>query len=149
MKNLEVFLRQFEEADLPTVLKIEKLSFAINPQPASKFRYYAQRYPEGFIVAEINEKVVGYVVGRVTDKKGKITRIAVDPKYRRERIEYQLTAYILNYFKEKKVKKVQVEVRTTNQGSIRFFKSFHFVISKILKKYYSDDTDAYLMELSF
>lgn len=146
MKNLEVFLRKFEETDLPTVLNIEKLSFAINPWPASRFQRHAQRHPEGFIVAEINEKVVGYVIGRVVDEKGKISSIAVDPKYRREGIGYQLAAYILNYFKEKKVKQVQVEVRTTNQGSIKFFKSFHFQIAKTLKKYYRDGEDAYLME---
>lgn len=149
MKELEVFLRKFEKADLPAVLKIEKLSFAINPWPASWFMDYARRYPEGFIVAEISGKVVGYVIGRVTDKKGKIASIAVDPKYRREGVGHQLAAHILNYFKEKKVKKVQVEVRTTNQGSINFFKSFHFEISKTLKKYYPDGSDAYLLELSF
>lgn len=149
MKNLEVFLRKFELTDLPRVLKIEKLSFAINPWPALRFRNYAQRHPEEFIVAEINEKVVGYVIGRVTDKKGKIASIAVDPKYRREGAGQQLTAYILNYFKKKKAKQVQVEVRTTNQASIKFFQSFHFEITKTLKKYYSDGADAYLMELSF
>jgi len=147
MKDLEVFLRQFEEADLATVLKIEKLSFAIDPWPVSRFQSYAQHHPEGFIVAEVNDKVVGYVIGRVTDKKGKIASIAVDPKYRREGTGHQLTAYILNYFKEKKVKRVQVEVRIANQASIKFFQSFHFQISKTLKKYYRDGTDAYLMEL--
>lgn len=149
MKDLEVFLRQFEKADLAKVLKIEKLSFAINPWPASRFKRHAQRQPGGFIVAEINDKVVGYAIGRVSDKKGKISSIAVDPKYRREGVDYQLAAYILNYFKEKKVKKVQVEVRVANQASIKFFQSFHFEITKTLKKYYPDGTNAYLMELTF
>lgn len=147
MKELEVFLRQFEEADLPRVLKIEKLSFAISPWPASRFKKYFQREPEGFAVAEVNEKVVGYVVGYIKEKRGHIASIAVDPKYRKEGVGHQLAAWSLNYFKEKKVKQVQVEVRTTNQASIKFFKSFHFQILKTLKKYYRDGADAYLMEI--
>lgn len=148
MKNLEVFLRQFELLDLQEVLKIERLSFAIDPWPASRFKYCAQHQPEGFIVAEINEKVVGYVIGWIEDDKGNIASIAVNPKYRREGVGQQLAAYILNYLKEKKVKKVKVEVRTDNEGSIRFFQSFHFEIVETLKKYYPDGADAYLMELS-
>lgn len=146
MKNLKVFLRRFELADLPRILKIEKLSFAIDPWPASRFKYCAKYQPEGFIVAEINEKVVGYIVGWIRQDRGGIGSIAVDSKYRREGVGYQLAAYIFNYFKGKKVKQIQVEVRTTNQGSIRFFKSFHFEITKILKKFYPDGADAYLME---
>lgn len=146
MKELEVFLRKFEQPDLPKVLKIERLSFAIDPWPALRFKYCVQHQPEGFIVAEINEKVVGYVIGWLTDKKGNIASIAVDPKYRQEGVGHQLVAYILNYFKEKKTKQVQVQVRTTNQASIKFFQSFHFKITKILKGFYSDGGDAYLME---
>ena len=148
MKNLEVFLRQFELPDLQEVLKIERLSFAIDPWPASRFKYYAQHQSEGFIVAEINEKVTGYVVSGITDKKGKIASIAVDSKYRREGVGQQLAAYILNYFKKEEIKQVQVEVRTNNECSIRFFQSFHFEIVETLKKYYPDGADAYLMELS-
>lgn len=147
MKNLEVFLRQFEPPDLEEVLKIERLSFAIEPWPASRFKYYVQHQPEGFVVAEVSDKVVGYVVGSITDQKGKIASIAVDPKYRREGVGQQLAAWILNYFKEKKIRQVQAEARTTNEGSIRFFQSFHFEIVETLKKYYPDGADAYLMEL--
>jgi len=149
MKDLKVFLRQFEKTDLPKVLKIEKLSFAINPWPAERFRHCYRKQPDGFIVAEIEGKVVGYVVGWITQGRSGIGSIAVDPKYRREGAGQQLLAYILNYFKKKKIKRVKVEVRTTNQASIKFFKSFHFEITKTLKKYYPDGSDAYLMELSF
>jgi len=55
--------------------------------------------------------------------------------------------FILNHFKNKKVKLVKAEVRTTNEGSIKLFKSLHFKIIKTLPKFYPDGGDAYLMEV--
>lgn len=146
MRNRQVFLRKFEPSDLAEVLRIEHLSFAIDPWPKSKFDYCFKRHPNEFIVAEINSKVVGYVIGRIRGKKASIGSVAVDPKFRREGTGYQLMAYILNYFKEKKIKQVKVEVRTTNRGSIKLFQSNHFKIIKTLPKYYPDGGDAFLME---
>lgn len=146
MRNQKVLLRKFEPSDLVSVLRIERLSFAIDPCSAGRFRYCYQKQPEGFIVAEKNNEVVGYIVGRITQGRGGIGSIAVEPKYRNEGIGRQLVAFILNYFKQKKVKLAKAEVRTTTEGAIKIFKSLHFQIIKTLPKYYPDGADAYLME---
>lgn len=146
MTNRKVFLRKFELADLAEVLRIERLSFAIDPWPKSKFEYCFKYQPDEFIVAEKNDKVIGYVIGRIRNDKASIGSVAVEPKFRMEGAGYQLMTFILNHFKDKKVKLVKAEVRTTNEGSIRLFKSLHLKIIKTLPKFYPDGGDAYLME---
>lgn len=149
MKDLKVFLRPFEKNDLIELLRIEKLAFALKPRSSSWFKKRARLYRESFLVAEVEGKVVGYALGRVVKRKGKISRIAVDPQYRREGVGRQLVASLLRYFKRKGIKKAQVEIRVTNQALIKFFKGFRFKLVQVREKYYRDGTDACLMELSF
>jgi len=146
MKEKELLLRKFEPSDLKRVLEIERLSFAIDPWLAGRFRYCYQKQPDGFIVAEKDNKVVGYIVGWITEGRGGIGSIAVDPKHRNEGIGKQLVDFIFSYFKQKKIKRVKIEVRTTNQRSVRFFESLHFKIVETLKGFYSDSGNAHLME---
>lgn len=147
MRNRQVILRKFELSDLASVLRIERLSFAINPWPKSKFENRYKHNPDEFIVAEFNNKVIGYVIGQIRNDKASIGSVAVDPKFRREGTGYQLLTFILNHFREKKVKLVKAEVRTTNEGSIKLFRSLHFKIIKTLPKFYPDGGDAYLLEV--
>ena len=148
MNNLKVSIRPFTKKDLSPVLRIDKLSFVLQPRSGSWFKKQAQRYRESFLVAEVSDKVIGYTFGRRVNQKAKISRVAVDPQYRGEGVGHQLVNQLLSYFKKKKVRNVFVEVQVNNQGSIKFFQSFHFRIKKTLEKYYRDGTDGYLMVLS-
>lgn len=144
----EIFIRRFGSADLPLILKIERLAFAVEPRSEDWFTKQADREDEIFLVAEKGEKIVGYLVGRV-GKPAKVVRVAVDPRFRREGIGRQLVAFVLAYFKDQKVESVRAEIRVSNQASLKFFRGFHFRPQGKLKGYYRDGGDAHLLMLSF
>ncbi len=148
MNDRQVFLRPFREKDLVELVRIEKLSFAVNPRSETWFKKQWQCWSESFWVVAVEGQVAGYALAKINKGRAKISRMAVHSQYRREGVGRQLIAFLLNNFRQNGVNQVRVEVRVNNQGSIKFFQSFHFKIKERLAGYYRDGTDAYLMTVS-
>lgn len=83
---------------------------------------------EGFFVAEINGRIVGFIIAFVTGggKIGVIGVIGVDPDYRRMGIATALAVKAAEYLIEKGVEKVVTEVYVDNISSYNLIKSFGF-----------------------
>lgn len=147
-EELGVQLRAFTLSDLSCVMEIEASSFdEVHAYPESQFESLHNKHPEGFIVAELQEKVVGYVIGYVSNNVGEIDSIAVVPSFRRLRIGKKLVEYILGRFREMGVKTASLEVHTSNKTAICFFERIGFQIVEAIKEYYEDGGDAYLMKM--
>ena len=147
MKNIfkKIKIRKFSLADLRRILKIEKSSFTVDAYPMSRFKNLFKKHPEGFWVAQIAGKVVGYVIAYITKGMTDFVSIAVDPKYRRFGIGKKLVNFIIKKLKRQGAKKASLEVRTTNKASFSFFRNLGFRITKTLKGFYRDRGDAYQM----
>lgn len=137
-------IRKFLPADLERILEIEKVSF---PQKVAFLRQHFeklyQEYPEGFIVAESDKNVVGYILG---DSSGEIISIAVDPDYRQIGIGQSLANALINHYTEKGIKELQIYVRIENQAGVSFWQNLDFKVEKIIKNYYSNGDDAFLLK---
>ena len=97
-------------------------------------------------MAENQGKILGYIIAYNSSGNGDLDSIAIDPKYRKLGIGSQLVNYTIERFKKMGLKKVFLEVRTTNKKAISFFKKLGFEIKKMIKDYYRDKGNAYLME---
>jgi len=74
---------------------------------------------EGFIVAEENNDVVGFVLGiSPTPNQARILILAVDEKYRRRGVGAMLLNAFMNACIVKGVRLITLEVRTTNDDAI-------------------------------
>jgi ribosomal-protein-alanine N-acetyltransferase len=115
-----------------------------------------QRFPETFIIAEENEKVMGYIMCRVEVglsnygfggliRKGHVVSIAVLPQGRRKGIASALIKRALEGMEYYKAKQGFLEVRVTNEGGISLYKKLGFEITRTVNGYYSDGEDAYVM----
>lgn len=148
-------LRRFREEDLEQVIYINRTCLPENYSAYFFLELYVN-YPETFIVAEVDNKVVGYVMCRIETgfsgfsliKKGHIISIAVLPNYRRMGIgeallRSALKAMIENY----DVKECYLEVRISNTPAINLYKKLGFEIDRIIRGYYADGENAYLMRL--
>ncbi len=103
---------------------------------------------EGFIVAEINRTVVGYVVGFLSGEgKGRIFSFAVHPSYRNRGIGSALLKEIIDIFSRYGVSEIILEVRLGNIKARRFYEKHGFYRTGIAEKYYTDGEDALLMRL--
>jgi len=146
MDSLYLFnliLRKAREEDLEGIEKIEKSSF---PKTSiwkkdllSKKR---SNFPDFFIIAEINKKIVGYIFGT----PGEIESIAVAKKWRRKKIGTALLKKLITSFKKRGVKKITLHVRESNLSAISFYLKNNFKIVKKVENYYPGGESALLME---
>ncbi|MCS7120643.1 MAG: ribosomal protein S18-alanine N-acetyltransferase [Nitrososphaerota archaeon] len=151
-------LRRFRPEDLDEVIHINRVCLPEN-YSESFFMDLYERFPETFIVAEGDGKIIGYVMCRIESnvsnitlrplsltKKGHIISIAVLPAYRRRGIGQALIKEALRaMIQYYKAKSCYLEVRVTNTSAVNLYKKMGFEIERVIRGYYSDGEDAYIM----
>lgn len=145
VKKLNVKIRNATLKDLKEIFEIEKASFpkkiSWNKKNLAK---KLKNFPEGFFLAEIDKKIVGYIFG----EKGEIQSLAVLPEWRRRGIGTFLLKTLLNFFRKTKIKNVILQVKESDSVAISFYKKNKFKIIKKIEKYYSNGEGAFLMKLT-
>ena len=149
-------IRQARVEDIPRVMVINRLALPEN-YPEWFFREHLERWGTAFYVAEVEGKVVGYVMSRVEYgasvfdhtrlvKKGHIVSIAVLEGYRRRRIGTALMEAALRALRDVYgCVEVYLEVRVSNMPAIRLYEKLGFVKVRVIPMYYLDGEDAYVM----
>ena len=95
--------------------------------------------------ARMGEMLVGYALFRRTGPEAELSRIAVGPCHRRQRIGYELLEQALKSIDRADVLETFLEVRTTNAAARSLYSSFGFRPVGVRKNYYPDGTDALVM----
>jgi ribosomal-protein-alanine N-acetyltransferase len=148
-------LRKFKPDDLQSVMHINRLCLPENYMDFF-FMDLHQRFPETFIVAEQDGKIVGYIMCRIEVglasyglggliRKGHVVSIAVLPQGRRKGVAQALLTKAMKGMLHYKSKLCYLEVRVTNDPGVLLYKKLGFEVSRTLKGYYSDGEDAYVM----
>jgi len=154
-KKYEFTIRNACEMDLDKIIEINMKCL---PEHYPRFFWleHLRKWNKAFFVAEINEEIVGYVMCRVEigighikpwiRKLGHVISIAVLEKFRRRGIGKALMISAMNALKkEYNVSEVYLEVRISNIPAIRLYEQLGFKKVKIIKSYYLDGEDAYVM----
>jgi ribosomal-protein-alanine N-acetyltransferase len=145
-EQLRVHIRWMIRRDMPEVLQTEQASFA---QPWSEedfLRCLRQRNCIG-MVAELGEKVVGFMIYELHKTKLHILNFAVHPDFRRLGVGKQMTAKLISKLSSHRRTKITLEVRETNLSAQLFFRAQGFVALRVLRAYFEDTgEDAYLMQ---
>ncbi|RLG59523.1 ribosomal-protein-alanine N-acetyltransferase [Candidatus Geothermarchaeota archaeon] len=142
-----VKIRKFRVEDIKKILKLERECFK-EPYDFLTFIYFWRRDPNGFLVAEADNDVIGYVIANsrfFRKEEGEIVSIAVKPKYRRKGIGKRLMLEAIRYLKSKGVKRVGLEVREGNKEAISFYELIGFKKAYVIPRYYSDGENAVKM----
>jgi ribosomal protein S18 acetylase RimI-like enzyme len=104
-------LRVFKTEDMANVLKLANAYAAFDGTTSEADLVITEFFPNGFWVAEENDKIVGYAYGYFEDvpsdvlarwgvsRVGEITSIAVDPNYRNRGIGTALLSKLIDEFK--------------------------------------------------
>ena len=139
-------IRRFKASDLKEIVEIEKTSFP-QPWPEAYFKKAYKEHPNDFLVAKLSGRVTGYILGYAkSNKSGLIKTLAVNKRYRRQGIGRKLVNFTIQRLKQKGLKKIVLHIRKENQAANSFYKKVGFRTVKIIKKYYPNGQDAYLME---
>jgi len=92
----------------------------------------AKKGADASFVAEINEKVVGFMISYISsgifgaDQCAWIAMFGVDPKYMGQGIGIRLAEEIFKYYKEKGIGKIYTSVRWDSTDILSFFKTLGF-----------------------
>lgn len=129
-------VRRFIPADSKSVSEIEEASSKYLTPMLQLSRFY-EIITEGFLVAEIENKVVGYVIGNLIDEsEGHILAIATAPKYRRRGVGTALLHAVVAALKDKGAKKVRLELKLNNTDARKFYSGLGFKELQIARNYY-------------
>jgi len=145
---VQVVIREYSMSDFKDVLEIDKEAF--NPRNPSFDMYVYLTYGSDIFVADIGNKIVGYVVTMDLDQlRGKIVSLAVRKEFRGIGIGEHLMRRAIERLREKGKKEIALEVRVSNRVAQRLYEKLGFRIVETIPNYYSDGEDAYYMVLRF
>ena len=148
-------IRKFKENDLQSVMNINRDTLPENYTDYFFLDLY-ERFPDTFIIAEEDGKIVGYIMSRVEVglsnfglggliRKGHVVSIAVLPTARRRGVASELINTALEGMQNYKAKQCYLEVRVTNDAGVNLYKKLGFEVTRTAHGYYSDGEDAYVM----
>ncbi|MEM0313673.1 MAG: ribosomal protein S18-alanine N-acetyltransferase [Candidatus Bathyarchaeia archaeon] len=148
-------LRKFNPKDLDRVVYINRTCLPEN-YIDQFFLDLHERFPETFIVAEVDDEIVGYIMCRIEVglsnyglrgfiKKGHVVSLAVMPQCRRMGIGHALVSKAMEGMRLYNAKQCYLEVRVSNIPAINLYTKLGFKIARVIRGYYSDGEDAYLM----
>jgi ribosomal-protein-alanine N-acetyltransferase len=138
-------IRLFEPTDMFSVIKLasDTLPERYNP---SLFNYFFETFPQGFIVAEIAHKIIGFIIGvKINLENVKILMLSISEDYRKQKIGSMLLTRLINGIKIEHVQHIDLEVRIDNVRAIKFYLKHGFKISQKIIEFYQDSEDAYTM----
>lgn len=141
-----VRIRDVKSKDMQAILAIEYKCFK-DPYPLSLLNRLHAMHPDGFLVADAEGKVVGYVIGVLRwGATGHILAIAIDPPYQRQGIASALIEHIIDRLRARGAKLVRLEVRKSNAGAQQFYSKLGFRQQGEVPYYYEDGEAAVTMD---
>ena len=139
--------RQFQPIDTFKVIKLASITLTEQYNP-TLFSFFYETYPQGFLVAEQNHKIIGFLIGiKLKTNKTKILMISVEPRYQRQKIGESLLNEFIKITTKENIDVVELEVRTDNKKAIKFYEKNGFKIIQKINKFYQNDENAYTMRL--
>ncbi|HWQ48567.1 MAG TPA: ribosomal protein S18-alanine N-acetyltransferase [Methanosarcina sp.] len=139
-------IRLFAPEDFQEVGEIE--SEAFSEHNSLLYMSFYETVGDGFLVAEQDGKIVGYVVGyRSAESEGHIFSVGVKEEYRGKGIGTALIHAICDIFVANGLRYARLEVRDSNKRAQKLYRSIGFVSCWTEKKYYSDGEDGMVMKM--
>lgn len=130
-----MIIRTMQESDLSQVAEIEEQTFSV-PWSLESFRESMMLEHTVYLVAEEQEKIMGYCGMYRVFNEGEIVNVAVAEEYRRRGVAKELLEQL---FRESEILKVDnffLEVRESNEGAIALYKKLGFIEAGIRKDFY-------------
>lgn len=140
-----ITIREMQFDDLEQVMEIERQNFSV-PWTENGFFSFLMRNDTLFLVAEENEKILGYMGIMMVLDEGEITNVSVAEDARRRGVGRLLVQTMLDKMRAAGLTMIHLEVRKSNIPAIRLYEEFSFVQDGERKNYYEEPTeDAVLM----
>ena len=140
-----LIIEQMKENDIDGVFEVEKNCFE-DYWSKDSFKKELSNNLAQYLVAKVDNKVVGYVGIWFVVDEGHITNVAVHEGYRGQKIGDQLIRELVEVCKNNKIVSMTLEVRASNVVAQNLYRKYGFKMVGIRKEYYSNNKeDAIIM----
>jgi ribosomal-protein-alanine N-acetyltransferase len=141
-----IHIRWMIRRDMADVLNIEQETFEFSWSEEDFIRSLRQRNCIG-MVADCEDKVVGFTIYELHKNKLRVLNFAVDPYCRRRGVGSRLISKLTDKLTPQRRNKVVLEVREKNLDAQLFLRSQGFKAVSVLHDFYDDtDEDAYVFQ---
>ena len=140
-----LIIEEMKENDIDGVFEVEKNCFE-DYWSKDSFKKELSNNLAKYLVAKIDNKVVGYVGIWFVVDEGHITNVAVHSDYRGKKIGDKLVKEMVELCKENNIVAMTLEVRASNTVAQNLYRKYGFKMGGLRKEYYSDNKeDAIIM----
>lgn len=137
-------IRWMLRKDMPEVLDIEARCFEFPWSEDAFIRCLRQRNCIG-MVAEIDEKVVGFMIYELHKNRLHVVNFAVHPSCQRQGVGAAMVEKLVSKLTVQRRSRLMLEVRETNLAAQCFFRRHGFRAISVLRDFYEDTPeDGYL-----
>ena len=133
---MKIIIENMKAEHINEVENIEKICF-VHAWTRADLEAQLTLDTSHFVVATVDEKVVGYMGLQVFCGEGYVTNVAVLPEYRRQGIAKMLIEKQL----QNEMSFITLEVRESNLPAIKLYESCGFENVGIRPKFYSNPTE--------
>jgi len=130
MKAQRLFIRQFSQKDYDVIIDLwRNANLPARPRGRDSFEKINEQIENGtsvILVAELNGKIVGIVLGTHDGRKGWINRLAVDTEFRRKNIAKRLVSEVENWFEKNGLDVFTCVIEGENTISMELFKKLGY-----------------------
>lgn len=135
-----LIIRNIEETDIEAVALLENQAFS-DAWTAKGIRETFEQSQTFIVVAEENERVIGYCIVYYVLDEGEIARIAVDSSCRRQGVGSKILGYVTLQCKEKGITRLLLDVRESNMTARAFYEEQGFVVDGVRKNFYTQPSE--------
>ena len=149
IKDVCVHIRWMIRRDMQEVLDIENCSFEFSWTEEDFVRCLRQRNCIG-MVAEHDERVVGFMIYELHKNRLHILNFAVHSEFRRRGVATGMIRKLVGKLSPQRRNRILLEIRETNLAAQLFFREAGFRAISVLREFYEDSPeDAYLMQYRY
>src|ERR1035438_5668359 len=140
----EFTIRRFRLSDMDKLLKIERAIFPRDAYDRNLFTEYFNTCGDLFLVLVRGGIICGYMLTCIRPRP-EIVSIAVQPAQRRKGAARLLLESTIRRLRRHPVDRLNLMVRVKNRAARKFYVKYGFVKIRVVRQYYDDGTDGFLM----
>src|SRR5437016_4075295 len=118
--------------------------------PTSLYLDIHRWWRDGFLIADLDGHPVGFLAAVISsDGQARILMFAVSAGWRRRGFGRQIMDAFVQRCAMRGLRRIELEVRISNEEAIRFYKRYGFDVAAVLPKFYTDGEDGFKMVKHF
>mgnify|MGYP002152145636 FL=1 len=139
-KAADVRIEQMRVEDVEAVAELDKKCFP-SPWSVSAYMNEAHNPSAYYVVARVDDRIIGFAGMWLIMEEAHITTIGVDPDLRGQKIGERILIHILDEAIHRGARRVTLEVRKSNSMALKLYDKYMFHTVAVRKAYYTNNNE--------